>query len=903
MFKKIVSIFLAALMLLSFPVFAEDVAETEVAKTDSGNMLFAKALDIIPADAVGTDIVTRLEFAKMFCNVMRTDIGLAPSTGITFTDVPAESTSVVATVSAMGIMNGVGGGMFAPDEPVTYTQALKAMVTFLGYAQNADAKGGYPYGCYTQAADLDLIGNPPADINAGLTYEKAVSLFKRALNVDYRVPISFEDDGRYEIIKGLTYLHHHRDIVRTRGIVVSTPVSDISGEGITAYNKLRIDETVFEFSPAKINGNEYFGRYVDVYADSETKKVMFIEDIGTTVTELHSSEIAGLSGNNIEYYNESGKTKKLKISDDTRVLYNGTMCRSYNESDINPFTGTSKEGGITAIDNTGDGICDIICVDAYDTYIVKKVVDSKIYAEDVTGIMFDLEANAEYKEGKDYLIYNIIGEPIPLSEIQSGDIISVSADKNGKVTRIVLSIDKLVGMVDAVKNHNSRMYITVNGKEFECSNAVAVNPETAELKIGTKACLSFNKDGIVSHINQDEYNFWDTGYITGYAEGAGLDATKLVKFFGADGKWHIMDIAEKIYINEASSLSGAEDFITAATVDDSGDIKRQPIMYKTNAAGELKHVVFPTVDEENYDTVKMTSPFYMLKAMRGARDGVLVMADGVNALYYGNKDMGFQYTAFYSKGVVTFSVPPEDKRNDDSKYSIVDQYTLYEDWSNNAVIALYAQSEHPIINVAVKIEHDELIMDPKTYAMVVEKIERFLDTDTGDDYTKVSGYVAGKYVEYTDPDDLLKIGPDGAYPDRGDIIRVIANKYSEVTKAEYHFDASTKEMYNGGVKIDGGASDYDVINPRFVYGTVKFINEDIMLVSTKAQDLSDTEMYYTLENHIYTKVTKTGKGNIIITSATMADLVDSDNYGEAASHIVVHTNAGRPLGVTIYEGF
>ena len=46
----------------------------------------------------------------------------------------------------VGVTGGIGNGMFGPEDPVTYEQAVKMIVSALGYDLVANNKGGYPTG-------------------------------------------------------------------------------------------------------------------------------------------------------------------------------------------------------------------------------------------------------------------------------------------------------------------------------------------------------------------------------------------------------------------------------------------------------------------------------------------------------------------------------------------------------------------------------------------------------------------------------------------------------------------------------------------------------------------------------------------------------------------------------------
>lgn len=913
MTKRIISILLAAVMLFSFPVFAEE-AEQSVA-ADSGNMQFAKAMGIIPTDAAGTDTVTRLEFAEMFCNIVRTGIGIASSENVSFTDVPQESSAVVANVAAWKIMNGVGGGLFAPDAEITYIQALKSMVTFLGYGQVAESKGGYPYGYRAQAKDLGLIGVSSAGDNDVLTFEKAAELFKLALNVDFRKPAVFNPEAEYEIDDDVTYLQYYRDIVRVRGIVKSTYVSDISGLGKTVYNKVRIDGSVFPFDPEKISAHKLFGYKVDAYTDSDSEEIIYIENAGTDAVYISAGDISGLSGDNIEYWSETGKKKKLRIDDYTRVLYNGTLRTSYTEADINPFAFSVKDGGITAIDNDQDGTYDIICTDAYDSYVVTRIIDTKIYAENTAGVVIDLDA-MNYTEGKGYLIYNILGQPVKVADIKTGDTLSVSRDKNGKITEIVVTIDEITGIISTIEDRDGKMFVTVNGAEFECS-ALVTSLGADDIILGNKACIKFNKDGLVCDIDQEAYDLWNAAYLTGVSTGKGLDTAVKIKFFGEDGKWHIAELADKIAFTNRFDKSDTGNidkslFITEVGTDTDGAVIRQPILYRLNASGYLKEIKLAASPAENdtngenylasYSTTKANSPFYMMKASNGSKTAEVV-ANGENALYWSHKDAGFNGTAFVTASTVAFAVPPEEDRDEEGKYSVIDPLSAYDDWETNATMALYASDDRPVVDVAVKVSSAAAEINVKTYAFVIENIERTYNAETGAENTTVYGYMNGKRYEYTDPDNVL--ASFAVTPDRGDMLRLVVNGYNEITQAHFVFDASEKTVYKkDGTKAQGGSSDDTYASMRFVCGKVKHIDSEIMTVSTTTSDgLTAVEAPYTVANHKYVKVTKSARGNITVEQASVSDIIGSEDYGDEATYVVVHTQSARAWGVVIYEGF
>lgn len=100
--------------------------------------------------------ITRAEFAKII--VAMANLYQKTNTGYTFKDVSGHWAKEYITIAQeKGIINGVSNDMFAPDDNVTYEQALKMIVCALGYGEDAETIGGYPNGYIEMANDIGII--------------------------------------------------------------------------------------------------------------------------------------------------------------------------------------------------------------------------------------------------------------------------------------------------------------------------------------------------------------------------------------------------------------------------------------------------------------------------------------------------------------------------------------------------------------------------------------------------------------------------------------------------------------------------------------------------------------------------------------------------------------------------
>lgn len=150
--KRLLSTLLVLCMLISstsLPVFAASIFP------DIGNysihykaVAYVSSLGIMVGDEYGNFLpdktVTRAEMAAIMCRLMDQTENLLPSD--TFSDVPRNywANAYITKAAELGIVSGVGNGMFVPNDSVTCEQALTMVIRATG--RGAHVLGGYPDG-------------------------------------------------------------------------------------------------------------------------------------------------------------------------------------------------------------------------------------------------------------------------------------------------------------------------------------------------------------------------------------------------------------------------------------------------------------------------------------------------------------------------------------------------------------------------------------------------------------------------------------------------------------------------------------------------------------------------------------------------------------------------------------
>ena len=163
--RKIVSLLLLLAMLFSLMVTGVDAAEEEEVKVLPPLGKYAQAVNTLSAIGIingeGFDVsapVTRGDFVAAAVKMRGIGDMLAP-VNTSFSDVTAENINSGAIKAAvdMGIIKGFGDGTFRPDDTVKSEQAIKIIVSMLGYDIHTVAFGGYPVGYVTVGYTIGLL--------------------------------------------------------------------------------------------------------------------------------------------------------------------------------------------------------------------------------------------------------------------------------------------------------------------------------------------------------------------------------------------------------------------------------------------------------------------------------------------------------------------------------------------------------------------------------------------------------------------------------------------------------------------------------------------------------------------------------------------------------------------------
>ena len=419
-------------------------------------------------------LVTRAEFVKM---LIENEMGVASVsddilTGFTDVDeVNHWAKKYIYLGVQKGYLLGMGNGLFMPDATITYEQALKILVCYLGKEVAAKAKVSvttplWPTAYVLTGEQLGLNKNTTLTIGeevdrayiAQLTYN-ALNVYSAKNNV-YMGSTSSGGSSGGGGGGGGGRRDKDEEINRISGIIVSTPgvcidpdatavndpyiliKSDVEDEG---YVKLRVPTGSGENPYAG-----YLGYRVDVtYAKNDA----MLDEISSFKSDSINKSVtikaadfrrAASTDKLISYLDSSDNKKEIKLPDnlsDLKVVYNGVpidkkhpphdytdttfKAPMFTLNDIMPTTGEVK------FVNCDGGAFDLAIVTTYDTVIALSAVTSS------SGTVFDkYDLNKSYIIDKDKLFTYLNNLEINSGRGLKSDDISVSITAKNSTTEI-----------------------------------------------------------------------------------------------------------------------------------------------------------------------------------------------------------------------------------------------------------------------------------------------------------------------------------------------------------------------------------------------------------------------------------------------------------------------------------
>ena len=451
--------------------------------------------------------ITRAEFAKMMAVYM--NLYTDGKSNRVFYDLSAEhwANSSVTALYGVGVINGDENENFNPDAEITYTEAVKMIVSALGYSAAAEGKGGYPVGFEYYAKrfgldkDIETVGDKP--INRG----EAAIIFVNSLDDEMMYQVEFGgEDVRFKK-DGTTVLEYYHEIYKADGVLSDIGNRSIISDSIHSNDRCVINDV--EYKLGEFDLSDLFAHRVSAYVKYEGRSdigtVLYAENDDCELIEITPLEYSGIDGNYITYTDDDGREHKCGFTNNTRVIYNGrydTRMGMVNELEFN-------SGFMRLIKYSHSSLADIILIENYNTYHIGSVgrLGGGITDKD-KGLI-----NLEIDKAEEVFVYQY-GEKIEYSpeiRLNPEDIFQVAHSKDKRVAYINISNSVLNGTVTSIKEDK----LFIDGDVFDIASCF----DKKQLKdlTGKEVIAYFDINGYIAYI-EDMGDKTQYGYLISGAD-------------------------------------------------------------------------------------------------------------------------------------------------------------------------------------------------------------------------------------------------------------------------------------------------------------------------------------------------------------------------------------------------
>lgn len=662
--------------------------------------------------------MSRLEFAgvlaKMFKLEEYTDEQI-------FTDVSlgTQNAGYIGAAYKSGIFSGDGSGLFRPYDTVTCFEAVKSILYAAGHGELIDMTDG---NIWKYAQEQKLTKGLACAYGDKMTMGGMAKLLVNAF--DLKVVYTgtyYKNIGKATVSLGkttdneTTVLTEIMKMQKVKGIVTADEFTSVSN-GLSSpckENQVELNGIVYDAE----GYSDLLGMYVNAYVTNEEDAVYnsivyASPNERTDVLTIKYSDFTFADGK-ISYENGI-KTKTARLDSAASVIYNKNFVGNLGTSYVTPDNFDIKSGKLTLIDNDGDNIYDVCCLEEYETaYIVDVVHEEGIYVDGYSQTRINLD-----DDGCKYEFY-YNGDQTVIEKISKNSVLSIMKSPNGALCRVYISDESVNGTITAIRSEDDGEYVEIDGKKYRLSN-YWINLRDAGNRIAES--IDFNSVGkflldydgeIAAFINvKNEYY----GYIVEVRRGD--DDTAWIKMYTENGRFEKYNVAEKCYITERGTTTKCTPVAAAALLQN-----YTLIQYSLNDSREVKDIFFA---DYNKNGTNSEFTYSVKKAKLTCYDKVL--------------------GAMYSVGSSTklFNVPdptkcPADEVNDERSYGMDDNFSTSSDY----VVDVYCVDEYRTAGVVVNYRESggDSIPSGYTSPMIVEEVTHVMYDD--EICVKIDGYVNG----------------------------------------------------------------------------------------------------------------------------------------------------------------
>ena len=533
---------------------------------------------------------------------------------------------------------------------ITYERAITIAVNAMGYTVLVNDKDNV-YDYIRVAGEIGILKDVSGTVGKDLDKTAFINLIYNMTKTELFEAVLTENGVGFEKESEKTMLSYYKDIVAVEGKVTATYNTSLSSEDGVSAGEIEIDGYCFDVKDADYD-ETLIGCYVTAYVKNAGEEDLILhitpDSSETKIMEIESDKITKVEKDYSYLYYEdenSGKSKKVKLSSVLSVIYNGKLYDEYVHEDFMP-----SEGSIKLVDTDDDEVYDIVHIKSFETVVVQRV--SALYKSITNKYTYD-GTETELNFGEDDTVIKVYkdGEKVTLGKAVVGDVLSIlqSKGETDRLVTIYISSDKIDGRVSYHDEEDKTVKIGeenypvseayYSAKAYDDKNYMAFD-------YAQDQTFSLDYFGNIVYVEGVKHNGYKYMYLL-KLKSDDFEENFYLRVMNTSGDWSTLTMNEKVKLNDEANAKAKVVFdIMGGTA-----CEPQLIMVKTNKDGLVSGIKIAE-DFNGYDPKKFTATEYI---------------SGI----WKPQNHGFSLQYYTSDDAVIFAVPTktEEKYKEDA-YSV-----------------------------------------------------------------------------------------------------------------------------------------------------------------------------------------------------------------------------------------
>ncbi len=424
--------------------------------------------------------ITRAELVAVANRLQGLSDAAKAAGGVTaYTDVPADEwyAGDVNLATQMGVIAGDGNGLFRPNDPVKYEEAVKMIVAALGYTQKyVEEKGGWPTGYLVIASEANVTKGLSNTAGTEAPRGIVARLAFNALTSPRMVLSSYASDGTavYAPNTANILLDDKLGTFRLEGYVYANGISSLNGA-----------TTAGDLDEVKFTIKEKVGSLQDAFVTYTQNGYYYNAQQTLLVGDTDAADHLGLGAHAYVQENEDGDWEIVSFVIQAKKNVTAVI---ENTDDIQP-TNAQKYASVLGANNA------VPDADGNVTVTPSQYISVYDADEDSTNTIYDLDANAQVIVNGKYL-----------APAYSSTVLANMHGVGGATANLGTYYAPKAGEITLLDNDNDGDYDYMFVKSFETVivDEVYANNTKISTKNGGTIDLDFeNKKGYTYSLTMD----------------------------------------------------------------------------------------------------------------------------------------------------------------------------------------------------------------------------------------------------------------------------------------------------------------------------------------------------------------------------------------------------------------